>query len=151
MPDSSSEIPSVEDIRNKTIASFGKRPCLWQVRVAQAFLKGNQDIVCIAGTSMGKTLTFWMPLLFRPKALQIIVTPLNQLGKQQVDCLEGDIEALEYRVIIVSPEQLMKPGGMFEALLKKKEFVNHIMGIILDEAHCITTWGAFRPEYRELG
>ncbi|KAI6006039.1 P-loop containing nucleoside triphosphate hydrolase protein [Pisolithus albus] len=170
MTDSSPEIPSVEDIRNKTIASFGKRPCLWQVRVTQAFLKGSQDIVCIAGTSMGKTLTFWMPLLFRPKALQIIVTPLNQLGKQQVNCLEGvglraiainadtaseenykDIEALEYRAIIISPEQMMKPGGMFEALLKKKEFVNQIMGIIFDEAHCITTWGAFRPEYRELG
>ncbi|KAI6125679.1 hypothetical protein EDD16DRAFT_1474131, partial [Pisolithus croceorrhizus] len=61
------------------------------------------------------------------------------------------IEALEYWVIIISPEQIMKPGGMFEALLKKKDFVTHIMGIIFDRAHCITTWGAFWPEYKELG
>ncbi|KAI6113969.1 hypothetical protein EV401DRAFT_2074183 [Pisolithus croceorrhizus] len=145
MLDLSLEIPSVKDIRNKMITSFGK--CLWQVRVAQAFLKGSQDI-----------------------ALQIIVTLLNQLGKQQVDCLEGvglhaiainadtaskqnykDIKVLKYQAVIISLEQMMKPGGMFEALLKKKEFVHHIMGIIFDEVHCITTWGAFRPEYRELG
>ncbi|KIO02948.1 hypothetical protein M404DRAFT_146643, partial [Pisolithus tinctorius Marx 270] len=64
-------------------------PCLWQAKAAQAFLQGNKDIVCIAGTSMGKTLTFWMPLLFDLKAIQIIVTPLNQLGKQQVENLES--------------------------------------------------------------
>ncbi|KIK18439.1 hypothetical protein PISMIDRAFT_78381, partial [Pisolithus microcarpus 441] len=79
--------PSVKDIQNKMITDFGKWPCLWQIRVAQAFLKGGQDIVCITGTSMGKTLMFWMPLLFCPRALQIIMTLLNQLGKQQVDCL----------------------------------------------------------------
>ncbi|KAI5993424.1 P-loop containing nucleoside triphosphate hydrolase protein [Pisolithus albus] len=170
MTKSPSETPSVEDIRNRTLALFGKRPCLWQVRVAQAFLQGDKDIVCIAGTSMGKTLTFWMPLLFHPKAIQIIVTPLNQLGKQQVENLESiglraiainadttndknfeDIEALTYQAIITSPEQIMKPGGKFEALLKKKAFVDQIMGIVFDEAHCIMTWGDFRPEYRELG
>jgi superfamily II DNA helicase RecQ len=38
---------------------------------------------------MGKTLTFWMPLLFRPKgSVQLIVTPLNILGKQNVDQLK---------------------------------------------------------------
>ncbi|KIO07255.1 hypothetical protein M404DRAFT_23701 [Pisolithus tinctorius Marx 270] len=33
-----------------------------------------------------------------------------------------DIKALEYQVVIMSPEQIMKPGGKFEALLKKKAF-----------------------------
>ncbi|KAG2339201.1 hypothetical protein BDR05DRAFT_834674, partial [Suillus weaverae] len=51
-------------------------PCLWQIKITQAFIKTNHDIACIAGTSMGKTMTFWMPLLFKP-GLQIIVTPLN--------------------------------------------------------------------------
>ena len=37
---------------------------------------------------MGKTLTFWILLLFRPNGIQIIVTPLNQLGRQQVEGLE---------------------------------------------------------------
>ncbi|KAG2737157.1 hypothetical protein P692DRAFT_201661547, partial [Suillus brevipes Sb2] len=56
-------------------------PCLWQLKVAKAFLQKDHDIVCIAGTSLGKTMSFWLPLLWK-KGLQIIVTPLNQLGKQ---------------------------------------------------------------------
>lgn len=46
---------------------------------------------------------------------------------------------------------MMKPGGRFEVLLRKKQFVDRIIGIIFDEAHCIMTWGKFRPEYKELG
>jgi len=54
----------------------------------QAVLKGDRDVVSIAGTGMGKTLTFWMSLLFRPHgSVQIIVTPLNILGKQNVATL----------------------------------------------------------------
>jgi len=37
---------------------------------------------------MGKTLTFWLPLLFCPTGIQIVVTPLNQLGQQNVDSLQ---------------------------------------------------------------
>lgn len=48
---------------------------------------GDRDIICIAGTGMGKTLTFWLPLLFRPTGIQIVVTPLNQLGQQNVESL----------------------------------------------------------------
>ncbi|KIJ18403.1 hypothetical protein PAXINDRAFT_70931, partial [Paxillus involutus ATCC 200175] len=65
---------------DKAQECFGKRACLWQLQIAEAFLKGDHDIVCIAGTSMGKTLSFWLPLLFQPSGIQIVVTPLNQLG-----------------------------------------------------------------------
>jgi superfamily II DNA helicase RecQ len=44
----------------------------------------------------------------------------------------------------------MKPGGEFEKLLCKPEFAEQIIGFIFDEAHCITSWGEFRPEYKEL-
>jgi superfamily II DNA helicase RecQ len=44
----------------------------------------------------------------------------------------------------------MKPGGEFEKLLRKREFASDIIGIVFDEAHCITSWGDFRPEYKEL-
>ncbi len=74
-------------IRDQTEKSFGKRPCLWQIKVTEEILKGK-DVVSIAGTGMGKTLTFWMPILFRPQGhLQIVVTPLNILGKQNVEIL----------------------------------------------------------------
>ncbi|KIJ10337.1 hypothetical protein PAXINDRAFT_86243 [Paxillus involutus ATCC 200175] len=52
---------------------FGVRPCLWQIKATSAILSGK-DVICIVGTGMGKTLTFWMPLLFRPDGVQIMVT-----------------------------------------------------------------------------
>ncbi|KAG1798864.1 P-loop containing nucleoside triphosphate hydrolase protein, partial [Suillus plorans] len=160
--------PSLGVIRDITQQRFGKRPCLWQIKITQAFIEANRDIVCIAGTSMGKTMTFLMPLLFKP-SLQIIVTPLNQLGRQNISSLAKagllsisissetaswanfrDIKDMKYRAVIVSPEQLMKPGGEFEKLLRKPLFAQQIIGVVFDEAHCIATWGEFRPEYKEL-
>ncbi|THH02082.1 hypothetical protein EW026_g714 [Hermanssonia centrifuga] len=61
-----------------------------------------------------------------------------------------DIERGIYRAIIISPEQLMKEDGHFERLLKSAEFQENIIGVIIDEGHCINTWGKFRPEYREI-
>ena len=40
------------------------------------------------GTGMGKTMTFWMPLLFRPQGIQLVVTPLNILGEQNTMILD---------------------------------------------------------------
>jgi superfamily II DNA helicase RecQ len=38
---------------------------------------------------MGKTLTFWMPLLFFPAGhIQVVITPLNLLGQQNVELLD---------------------------------------------------------------
>ena len=76
-------LPSLSQILDQTQEVFGMRPCLWQIKVVEAILKCNGDVVSIAGTGMGKTLTFWMPLLFWPPgSIQIVVTPLNILGKQ---------------------------------------------------------------------
>jgi hypothetical protein len=38
---------------------------------------------------MGKTLTFWILLLFFPAChIQVVITPLNLLGRQNVELLE---------------------------------------------------------------
>ncbi|KAG2111456.1 P-loop containing nucleoside triphosphate hydrolase protein [Suillus clintonianus] len=164
------QIPSFADIQSCTLEKFGIKPCLWQVKVAQALLKGDRDVICTAGTGMGTTLGFWLPLLFCDGGIQIIVTPLNMLGKQNAASLakagirgisiDGktathanflSITALKYRAIAVSPEQIMKPDGPFEKLLKNALFASWLISIIIDESHCLTDWGEFRPEYKELG
>jgi len=66
----------------------------------EAILHHDRDIVSIAATGAGKTLTFWMPLLFREDGIQIIMSPLNILGKQNVE----DLAALEISRIALSAE-----------------------------------------------
>ncbi|KAI5982246.1 P-loop containing nucleoside triphosphate hydrolase protein [Pisolithus albus] len=158
-----------QQIRRHVQDKFGIRPCHWQLQVARALLNGDKDIVCIAGTGMGKTLGFWIPILFHPGGIQIVVTPLNALGRQNVASLAragikaiainaetatpanfSAIDTFEYHTIIVSPEQLMKPSREFEKHLKNPLFTSRIISIIIDEAHCLTDWGEFRPEYKEL-
>jgi superfamily II DNA or RNA helicase len=82
-----SPIPSLAEIHCQTQEILGYCPCLWQVRVVEAILKHDKDIISIAATGSGKTLTFWMPLLFKNEGIQIVVTPLNILGKQNVNSL----------------------------------------------------------------
>lgn len=78
----SEDLPTVDEIREKTLRLLGRRPCLWQCKVTLSLLRGDRDIVCVSGTGSGKTLTFWMPLLFRPQGIQVVITPLNVLGGQ---------------------------------------------------------------------
>jgi superfamily II DNA helicase RecQ len=77
----------LSEICDQVECLFHHHPCLWQIRVVQAILKNNKDIASILATGSGKTLTFWMPLLFIPEGIQIVVTLLNILGKQNVDTL----------------------------------------------------------------
>ena len=70
---------SLSDIRSLTQSTFHHYPCLWQAKTVEAILKRDRDVVIIAGTGMGKTLTFWMPLLFFPVGyIQVVITPLHQ-------------------------------------------------------------------------
>ena len=77
-------VPSIQHIRDATQKNFGHVPCLWQAKVVQSILRGDKDVILIAATGSGKTLTFYMPLLFREDGIQIICTPLNVLGTLNV-------------------------------------------------------------------
>ncbi|KAI1784996.1 P-loop containing nucleoside triphosphate hydrolase protein [Ganoderma leucocontextum] len=170
MASSRQEVPSVAQITAKTLAVLGRCPCLWQCQVAQAQLRGDKDIVCISGTGSGKTLTFWIPLLFRPEGIQVVITPLNLLGSQNTADLEKvgirgialsgktatrqnleAIELLQYRVIVVNPEVAFRVGGGFQRLWRKSAFTSRLISVIWDEAHCVKAWADFRPEYAQAG
>ncbi|KAF7348212.1 p-loop containing nucleoside triphosphate hydrolase protein [Mycena sanguinolenta] len=160
----------LSEIRDKVASVFGYRPCLWQLKVVRAILKRDKDVASIAATGSGKTLTFWMPLLFVPDGIQIVVTPLNILGSQNVVSLakvgisaititgetatEQNFRAIAdgcHRAIVTNIETLMKPGGGFEKLWNDKKFMSRVISVVWDEAQCISKWGDFRPEYKIAG
>jgi superfamily II DNA/RNA helicase len=72
---------------------FKYYPDKWQIDIARSLYE-NLDVVAVAATGAGKTLTFWIPLLMMRKdgnlkAQIIVVAPLNVLGKQNEKLL-GD-------------------------------------------------------------
>lgn len=87
MSTSGNASPSIQEIRAKCQEVFGCKPFLWQCRALEATLKGS-DVIIDVGTGAGKTLAFFLPLLFRPSGIQIIVTALNILGQQNVETLQ---------------------------------------------------------------
>src|SRR5882724_2547053 len=69
-----------KDIFSKTPCQFQSLLCLWQLQ--------QKNIISISPTGSGKTLTFWLPLLFSPTSIIIIITALNVLGDQFVAQLQ---------------------------------------------------------------
>lgn len=80
-------IPTYDEIRECTFKHFGRTPCYWQSKVGQLIMAGH-DVICVAPTGAGKTLSFWIPLLFRPEGVIVVITPLNILGSQNKSQLE---------------------------------------------------------------
>ncbi|KAF8230222.1 hypothetical protein L208DRAFT_1207242, partial [Tricholoma matsutake] len=116
---------------------MGIRPCIWQIEVVCKVLEGV-DVMTIAVTGSGKSLCYWMVLLYVKYGIVFLVTPLKLLGKQFVETLErNDLHAMSmtaanatnelfeeigkgtYQLVIVSPELLLN-DDRFEGLWGKK-------------------------------
>ena len=78
-----SPLPTLSAIEDKCKDIFGKTPCQFQSLLCLWQLQ-QKNIISISPTGSGKTLTFWLPLLFSPTSIIIIITALNVLGDQFV-------------------------------------------------------------------
>ena len=129
-------------------------------------LLSDRNVLAVMPTGAGKSLTYQVPALVRG-GLTIVVSPLVALMQDQVAALklagvaaetinsaasrEENVSiwrraaAGEVRILYLAPERLMT-DRMIAALQKIG-----VSLIAIDEAHCISQWGAsFRPEYDML-
>ncbi len=129
-------------------------------------LLAGRHVLAVMPTGSGKSLCYQIPALVKP-GLAIVVSPLVALMKDQVAALKlAGVEAEtinssasreenvaiwrrisegRVRIVYLAPERLMTER-MIQALRKLD-----VSMIAVDEAHCISQWGAsFRPEYEAL-
>ncbi|KAG1751837.1 hypothetical protein EDB19DRAFT_1621188, partial [Suillus lakei] len=93
------DVPSFANMKQTVQEKFGLSPCTWQLKAAQYQLN-SKDVITISPTGSGKTLTFWIPLLFNAGGIIIIVTPLNILGEKN----QKEAEALGFPAINLCKE-----------------------------------------------
>ncbi|KAI0344969.1 P-loop containing nucleoside triphosphate hydrolase protein [Trametopsis cervina] len=159
-------------------ASFGwpdnvfLRP--FQLAGIRAQLEGT-DAIIQAPTGSGKTvIAAGAHCSSRAKGMITLLTvPLIQLAEEMVitfrdeyhmsaiaihsangalsPLIVKDVLANKYQIIIVSPE-MIQSRSFIKQLLCKPSFARRILSLIVDEAHCISLWGAsFRKKYGTLG
>ncbi|KIK79098.1 hypothetical protein PAXRUDRAFT_162191 [Paxillus rubicundulus Ve08.2h10] len=104
--------------------------------------------------------SFTIPALLHPDNITIVLSPLNALEEDQVCtffffCLKAavvnhetfdnklyqELKNMSYQAIFTSPEMALK-NNQFNSLLAMLAYHKHMIGIVVDEVHCISQWGS---------
>ena len=77
------------EVQEKVKEVFGFAPCLWQICVIHTVLNGD-NVITIARTGSGKSITYWILVLFIKYGICVIVTPLKLTGSQFAGMLQDN-------------------------------------------------------------
>ncbi|KAI0074175.1 P-loop containing nucleoside triphosphate hydrolase protein [Panus rudis PR-1116 ss-1] len=148
-------------------------PREFQLEGTRAQLEGV-DIMIQAPTGCGKTAVAAGPHVWSSSQgkITIVISPLLALEEEMVHtfqthfglkaiavhnknggCSPLTIKKLlteEYQILLISPE-MMQSRSFMNRVLRNSKFANRVLSMVVDEAHCISHWGAdFRKKYGTL-
>ena len=136
-----------------------------QEQAARLFLQGNDVFVCLP-TGSGKSLCYCLlPKAFdllrnsqdeSTQSLVVVISPLIALMKDQVRSMtardisavyageaDGDVEvgicSGKYQLVFMSPESLLN-DDRWRDMLQSPIYQERLVGIVVDEAHCVKKW-----------
>lgn len=151
---------------------------LWGSRLLETAPPGG-CVMTILGTGVGKTLTYLLPLLAevqeRGGSSALVVVPTISLMADQARAIneryepngvsiraatshsgstyedrrrvEEDFFSGKIQVLLVSPERVLHPQFVDNLVAMGEE----LRFLVIDEAHLMTEWENFRPDYQRLG
>ncbi|KAI7825317.1 P-loop containing nucleoside triphosphate hydrolase protein, partial [Gamsiella multidivaricata] len=129
----------------------------------------GRDCILIAGCGWGKSLVYFLPTVLWTDRIIVVISPLRaliqeqqlklaSLGIRSTALMGGDITGIDsgvaaglYRVIFMTPEIIFENKRVQELWFDKR-WRMRLQAVVLDEAHCVTSWGTtFRKLYGRLG
>ncbi|KAI0074726.1 hypothetical protein K474DRAFT_1709611 [Panus rudis PR-1116 ss-1] len=165
--------PTLNDEDMKTIEESIQKTCGWQSGLhsfqlagIKAQLEGVDTIVQalqdhISMPAVAESALSWLSLLFNCNKKWCVKTfkdefklnaiAINSKNGAMSPLVVNEILSGKYQIILASPEMLQSQT-FINRILRNTGFARKVLSLFVDEAHCISHWGAnFRKKYNTLG